>query len=68
MVYLATGIVFFIFAVCIAYVFTEPTKSQEQQEAALQEQDASRLNTQDTEKAMPSADSLVFNAQNNTAG
>ncbi|MFG6359207.1 AMIN domain-containing protein [Taurinivorans muris] len=67
MVYLATGIVFFIFAVCIAYVFTEPTKSQEQQEAALQEQDASRLNTQDTEKAMPSADSLVFNAQNNTA-
>ena len=27
MVYLATGIVFFIFAVCIAYVFTEPTKS-----------------------------------------
>ena len=67
MVYLATGIVFFIFAVCIAYVFTEPTKSQEQQEAALQEQDASRLNTQNTEKTMPSADSLVFNAQNNTA-
>lgn len=67
MVYLATGIVFFIFAVCIAYVFTEPTKSQEQQEAALQEQDASRLNTQNTEKTMPSADSFVFNAQNNTA-
>lgn len=66
MIYLATGAVFLIFALCIAYVFTEPTTTATNQETALQEQDASLLSA-DKEVSAPSADSLVFNAQTNTA-
>lgn len=65
MIYLATGAVFLILALCIAYVFTEPTATSVNQETALQEQDASLLSA-DKEISAPSADSLVFNAQTNT--
>lgn len=67
MIYVATGIVFLIFAVCIAYVFTEPTQTPQKQEAALVEQDAAQLTAQNTEEQKtPSADALVFTAQENT--
>ena len=65
MIYLATGLVFAIFAVCIAYVFTEPSQTPQKQEAALEEQDASQLTAQNTEQKTPSADALVFTAQEN---
>lgn len=67
MIYVATGIVFLIFAVCIAYVFTEPAQTPQKQEAALVEQDAAQLTAQNTEEQKtPSADALVFTAQENT--
>lgn len=62
--YLAMGIVFLILAICIAYVFTEPTAKTASQETPLQEQDAGLLASQNTNQPL-SADSLVFNAQNN---
>lgn len=65
MIYLATGLVFAIFAVCIAYMFTEPSQTPQKQEAALEEQDASQLTAQNTEQKTPSADALVFTAQEN---
>lgn len=67
MIYLASGAVFLILALCIAYVFTEPAANKPIQETALQEQDASLLTADNTPLDAPSADSLVFNAQNNTA-
>lgn len=67
MIYIATGIVFLIFAVCIAYVFTEPSQTPQKQETALTEQDASQLTALDTEKQKtPSADALIFTAQENS--
>lgn len=66
-IYIATGIVFLIFAVCIAYVFTEPSQTPQKQEAALLEQDASQLTALNTEKQKtPSADALTFTAQENS--
>lgn len=66
MIYLAMGIVFLILAVCIAYVFTEPAQNTVSQEAVLQEQDAGLLTAEETPQTL-STDSLVFNAQDNTA-
>ena len=67
MIYIATGIVFLIFAVCIAYVFTEPSQTPQKQETALAEQDASQLTALNTEKQKtPSADALTFTAQENS--
>lgn len=67
MIYIATGIVFLIFAVCIAYVFTEPSQTPQKQETALTEQDASQLTALNTEKQKtPSADALTFTAQENS--
>lgn len=66
MIYLATAIVFTIFAGCIAYLFTEPAQSPQKMEAALEEQDASQLTAQNTEQKTPSADALVFTAQENS--
>lgn len=65
MIYLATGIVFAIFAVCIAYMFTDPSQSPQKQDAVLEEQDASQLTAQNTEQKTPSAEALVFTAQEN---
>lgn len=67
MIYVATGIVFLIFAICIAYVFTEPSQSPQKQEARLEEQDASQLTAQNAEESKtPSTDALVFTAQDNS--
>lgn len=67
MIYIATGIVFLIFAICIAYVFTEPSQTPQKQEARLEEQDASQLAALNTQESKtPSTDALVFSAQNNT--
>lgn len=67
MIYIATGIVFLIFAICIAYVFTEPSQTPQKQEARLEEQDASQLTALNTqEPKTPSTDALVFSAQNNS--
>lgn len=65
MIYLATAVVFTIFAACIAYIFTEPAQSPQKQEAVLAEEDASQLTAQNTEQKTPSADALVFTAQEN---
>lgn len=66
MIYIATGIVFLIFAVCIAYVFTEPSQTPQKQETELIEQDASQLTALNTEKQKtPSADALTFTAKEN---
>lgn len=67
MIYIATGIVFLIFAVCIAYIFTEPTQTPQKQEAVLSEQDASQLTALNAEQPTPpSADALTFTAQENS--
>lgn len=67
LMYLATGIAFLVFALCIAYIFTEPSSSSSPvaQEGILQEQDASLLQTSSAPQTPPPADSLVFSAQNN---
>lgn len=67
LMYLATGIAFLVFALCIAYIFTEPSSSTSPvaQEGILQEQDASLLQTSSAPQTPPPADSLVFSAQNN---
>lgn len=67
MIYAATGIVFLIFAICIAYVFTEPSQTPQKQEAKLEEQDASQITAQNTQEPQtPSTDALVFTAQDNS--
>lgn len=67
MIYIATGIVFLIFAFCIAYIFTEPAQTPQKQEAALAEQDASQLTALNSEQPQtPSADALTFTAQENS--
>lgn len=66
LMYLATGIAFLIFALCIAYIFTEPSSTGPvAQEAVLQEQDAGMLQTSSAPQTPPPTDSMVFSAQNN---